>query len=167
MKNLLLILVSTLLVACSGDSDNNESNDFSRRYVGQFEINNVGDTNFWCWNTTGTIRVYHNAVDWGDDVEYTRDVYLSPEGSCNTHYFDANYPIDPEYFHSDDEDSRYFWTNIFAGAIIMQGDFLADWTLSCDVTTFESSNLSAISNTIEGVIKQSNQIIGTFSATLE
>ena len=66
-----------------------------------------------------------------------------------------------------------FWTSIFAGAIASSVNSLDDYLFTVDVTSFESSDLSAVSNTIQGVIKQSSRFtqgvrtIGKFTATLE
>ncbi|MGB1370681.1 MAG: hypothetical protein ACPH4M_03210 [Flavobacteriaceae bacterium] len=183
MKKLLLIS-AFLIFACSSDGDGtNDPNSFNRTYIGQFEINSVGEYDFWCWETTGTIQIGHFKQIGDDNVsdedigEYSRSAYLFRQGSCNLpYYFDDSYQNDDVYqiftyeYSNNLED---FWSSIFLGAIVPSGDFIADYFLYCEVTSFESSNLSAVSNTIQGVIKQSKagfndiRTIGTFTATLQ
>ena len=174
MKKLLLLSVLLIFACSSDDGGTNEPDEFNRLYVGQFEINNISEDDFWCWGNTGTIRIRHQKYDWGpDEAEYFRRAYLTPQGSCSL--YQGNYPIDDEYFSYGMESDylQTFWTSIFAGAIASGVNGLDDYLFTVEVTSFESSDLSAVSNTIQGVIKQSSRFtqgvrtIGTFTATLE
>jgi len=171
MKKLLLIS-AIFIFACSSDIDGTD--EFLRIYEGQFEINNVSQDDFWCWGNTGTIEIRHQKMNGFDEYVYQRTASLSLQGSCNLpFYYRYDYGANGGLISSSNPDAQTFWTRFYAGGIAPRGDTLLDYTLYCEVTSFESSNLSAVSNTIQGVIKQSSRftngtrIIGTFTATLQ
>ena len=59
MKKLLLLSAILIFACSSDDGGTNEPDEFNRLYVGQFEINNISEDDFWCWGNTGTIRIRH------------------------------------------------------------------------------------------------------------
>lgn len=171
MKKILL-LIALFIVACSGDDNNNETDEFVRTYVGQFEILNKGETNYtdpnnpydWCLATTGEIQITHRKEVIFDDTcfsaSFGMDVApLTSNGITYVWFAFADYEI----LECDDEIENNF-LRIHGGRLMEPfSTERISFFLDC---TFDG-------NTINGIIKESlylsesQQVYGTFSATLQ